>query len=112
MDPLLFGGFISVICSFAKEAGKDELKNISVTDRQFFFKHELKLIFAAEASSHRSSKRIKDELNSISAIFFRIYDSEAIKNWNYDLDYFSSFKNEIQSITNNDVKDFLIALNP
>ena len=81
----LFGKLMSALNSFAFSLSKNELKNFEFSKKRYSIKKVKDYLFVANSSEKMRVKKVNQELENLSEIFFEIYDEELLKEYNGNL---------------------------
>jgi hypothetical protein len=96
LDEQLFGSMLSALNSFAEEITEEGLSNFELKNRRYTILKNNNLIFIANSSKKIKEKKVINELTDISNKFFELYPQEVIDNWDYEVNIFKKFEDQIE----------------
>ena len=101
----MFGGLLTTLNLIAEEISHDELKNFTLSDKNYLMKKKHNCLFIMAYSEKKEIKKTEDKLDKISKKFFELYPIDWFKNeWDNDTCYFSNF-DEVLAKLNEEEKD-------
>ena len=94
INPQLFGGLMSALNTFAEKLTDGGISNFEMSDLRFVIVKRRSFLFIGSSLNKTKEKKVIDELNLISDMFFEVYN-EILINWDNDVNYFSDFGDHI-----------------
>ena len=106
----LFGMLMSALNSFALSLSKNELKNFEFSKKRYTIKKVNDYLFVANSSKKRAAKKVNQELENLSEIFFETYERELLEECDGDVSKLTRceeiFKERIKESLEEPVKQF------
>ncbi len=90
VNPQLFGALMSALNKFAEKLTDGSISNFEMSDLRFVITKRRRFLFIASSSNKTKEKKVIDDLLLISDQFFKVY-SDALLNWDNDVEIFSDF---------------------
>jgi hypothetical protein len=101
----LFGALMTALNTFAKELSSGGLTSFELSSIRFTIIKSKRFLFIANSSKRIKEKRVIEELQKVSDMFFNKY-SDILLNWDSDINVFSDFENEIEESLEETISKF------
>lgn len=96
IDPQFFGALMSALNTYAEQLTNGGISNFELSKIRFIIIKSNNFLFVANSSSKIKLNKVLNELQDISAKFFKHYPDDVLKNWDGDINIFTDFEKVIE----------------